>query len=264
MSKQTDLINRQEHRQENALTLSVRDEQIDNMERALASCNVTELAQLSPVRRALTLAKGMQVLRNALVGPAMKDIMELMDTKLGFRTDRAPGQTDRNGNPVKPYQEAVIRDCVIEAMIRGASPIGNEFNVISGGCYLTKEYYERGLGQFDGLTDLKLTEGVPVMNTRDDGALVPYIASWKLHGKPDEIRCVLENGQDTRIPIRVNKSMGIDAVLGKAKRKMLAKIYVRLTGSQLHEADAMADEPIDVQATTVETEQKREDAEASP
>jgi hypothetical protein len=46
---------------------------------------------------------------------------------------------------------------------------------------------------------------------------------------------------DGRIPVRVNKAMGVDAILGKAERKMLAAIRKEVTGSQ-HDPDGDVDD----------------------
>jgi len=207
------------------------------IEAALATCEPAKLRQMSLMERTLTLADSMEIMRQNFNGAILGRMKRLANTPLGFLTDR-PDQT-------KAYHDDVVRDCVIEAMLRGAQPIGNEFNIIAGRCYLTKQFFERQLRTFSGLTELRLVEGVPSTHQQSGGALVPYRASWLLNGAPDEIICDLNaDGTDTRIAVRVNAGMGVDAILGKAKRKMLARIYARITGSDWLEVedDVAADE----------------------
>jgi hypothetical protein len=148
-------------------------------------------------------------------------------------------KTDRDSSD-KPYPEAVIRDALVEGMLRGARPVGNEINVIGGNCYLTREFFERRLRELDGLTDLEIEEGVPA-TAGERGALVEMHATWRLHGRPMRLDCAKSEDRDTRIPVRMNAGMGADAVLGKARRKLLARIYARCTGSEWAQAEAEAD-----------------------
>lgn len=211
--------------------MRVEEKTIIEIEQACDQCNLVKLQTLSPIRRTLALAQGMQAIRRNLVGPLMADIKALQDTPLGFLTDRGPNARDKDGKPVKPYGEEVIRDCVIEGMLRGASIVGNELNVISSRCYLTKQYFERQVREWPGLTDLEITDGVPSLSTGAGGALVPMRATWKLNGAVQELACEHTTAGDYRIPVRVNAGMGADAILGKARRKFLAKLFARLTGS---------------------------------
>ena len=202
------------------------------------------------MERTMTLAESMAMMRANFRGDILERVKGLNGTALGFLTDSRD----------KPYPDNVIRDCVIEAMLRGAQPIGNEFNIIAGRCYLTKAYFERQLRSFPGLTELRLTEGVPQAAQQHGGALVPYRATWKLNGQPDSLVCAELPEGDTRIAVRVNSGMGVDAILGKAKRKILARIFARVTGSDWVDVDSddeavpepvqedpravMADEPV--------------------
>jgi hypothetical protein len=150
---------------------------------------------------------------------------------------------------------------MMEAMIRGFQPIGNEMNIIAGRAYFTKEGFDRKVAQFPGLTDLEMFPSVPVQ--KDGGALVGYHASWKLNGKVDSLICdvvkVNEQPVDRRIPVRVNDGMGADAILGKATRKFLARIYKRISGATVPEGDALDVEGIAVDERHTRVAQKTED-----
>lgn len=181
--------------------------------------------------KALIVARSVKQFRNLLTEPVMRDIMELQNSPLGFRTDKRDAG----------YTVDVVRDCVVQAFMRGLRVTGNEINIIAGNLYVTKEGFDRLLSEIDGLTNLKIQIGVP--HTAEGGALVPARAEWLYHGVPDSITWEKEDTADYRIPIRVNSAMGVDAILGKAKSKVLRNIYARVTGSRLSaEGDDDTDE----------------------
>lgn len=219
----------------------------DEITRAVDECSLATVEGLPAIKRAIVLAAGIQALRTALSDDVVqKLIMPLQSTSLGFRTDK----DDKGGYPI-----AVVRDCAIEALLRGFQIVGNEMNIIAGRPYYTKEAFERRVPDVPGVSELELFPGVPQM--KDGGALVPYRATWKLQGVRMEIvRDVVKRGDDgivsdERIPVRVNSGMGADAILGKAKRKILAQVFDRITGSRFSESDADAIE------TTGETVRER-------
>lgn len=163
-------------------------------------------------KQALTVASGIQRLRQALVPEVMSHVMGLQGSPLGFRTDK---------DSSKGYPMEVVRDCLIEAVMRGAMPAGNEFNIISARTYLTKEFFVRAVGTYGGLTDLQVDLSIP--EQRLGRTVVEFSAAWKMNGKDQSLK--------RTIPIRVNAGMGDDAILGKATRKGYAALYARLTGS---------------------------------
>lgn len=183
--------------------------------------------------KALIVARSVKQFKSLLSDAVMKDIMELQNSPLGFKTDKA-----KDGG----YPLAVVRDCVVQAFMRGLRVTGNEINIIAGNLYVTKEGFERLLTELPGLTGLKIQIGVP--QNMEGGALVPARAEWHYHGVHDAITWEKEESSDYRLPIRVNSAMGVDAVLGKAKSKVLRNIYARVAGSKLP-VEADADEPVD-------------------
>lgn len=219
--------------------ITVDEKTIDAIESACKQCSLTTLAGISTMKRTMVLAKGMQTLRKHMTGEMMKDIAGLANTKIGFKTDAQSRGRD--------YTHEEMRDVIIEAMLRGASVIGNEFNIISGGCYLTKEYFERVLREHPDITNLRVQEGIPVMNQSQTYAMVPMRATWEVSGNKDELICE----GDYRIAVRVNKGATIDQLLGKAKRKLLARIYARVTGSAWIADQADMEPAIDVDAVAV-------------
>ncbi|MES2788160.1 MAG: hypothetical protein V4719_00965 [Planctomycetota bacterium] len=201
---------------------------------ALVSTQVNALAAVdsSGFSRALTTVQAINDLRKALTPEIMTHIMAVQNTRLGFKTDKPDG-----------YPVATVKECLIEALLHGAQPTGNEFNIIAHGCYLTLEFFRHKLREWPGLTDLVLELGVPVIG--DKGAVVECAANWKINGVFRSLqfrkteKTADREAADTRICVKVNAGMGYDAVLGKAERKLRARIWQLLTGSvSTHDGEA--------------------------
>lgn len=176
--------------------------------------------------QAVRMSYGMRMLKATLTEEVIrKNFLPMMGSPLGFVTDRDSGT---NG---PAYTWEVVRDVVCEAVLRGFYPVNNEFNIIAGRFYGAKNGFERVVREWPGLRDLSIDMGVPVL-VADKGALVPCAARWMLDGEQMAIHCVErgESGFDTRIPVTVNSKMGNDAILGKAMRKLHARVYQRLSG----------------------------------
>jgi hypothetical protein len=178
-------------------------------------------AASSEAERSLVLACSLIDLRQA-IKPFALVLKQLQGSKLGFRTDK-----DREGG----YGDAVLIDCAIEASIRGARWTGNEFNIIAGGCYLTKEYWWRMVREIDGIADLDMSADPPTIENQK--VIVRFEATWTLHGKPGVM--------DRKFSIIVRSGQSDDATLGKAEARMLKAIHKRLTGTSISDADD--DEP---------------------
>lgn len=172
----------------------------------------------SGLAAALTTARTIQAIRQAMTPEMLRDVMALQGTKLGFRTDK----DDKGG-----YGENVVADCCIEALMRGVRLVGNEMNIIAGNFYATKEAFTRKLREYPGLTDLDIQFGVPAISS--GRAIVKCRATWLLNGNPMEM--------EREIPIRVNAGANDDNILGKAERKIKAAIYNRLAGSEITDGE---------------------------
>jgi len=186
--------------------------------------------------KGLMTARVTQQVRSMITPRMMQDVMALMNTPLGFRTDRDPAR----GSKSAPYGADVVKDVIIAALMDDARLVGNEFNIISGQYYRTKEQLERKVREYPGLREFRYALGVPI--TQSGGALVSAWASWKLDGAADRIDCAQKDGFDSRIPVRVNEGQGADAILGKATRKLLYRVLKRLSGNDLGDPDSEADD----------------------
>lgn len=187
---------------------------------------IDEIAKVAPVLRAsgttkdaIQMVAAMQKLRELITGEVLEKMLELQGSSIGFRTDK-----DTSGG----YPGEIVRAAFIESVMRGLRPIGNEWNIIAGRCYVTREGFMRLVRELDGFSDLKITEG-KLESVSQGGCYVPMRAEWMLNGKKDSI--------EVAIPVRINAGMGQDAILGKAHRKLLKRIYERVTGSVQSEPD---------------------------
>ena len=153
-----------------------------------------------------SLAEGITRLREMISSEIMKPVMALQGTPLGFRTDK-----DKSGG----YSMPQVKEALIEAVLRGVYPVGNEFNIICDRAYITREGMSRLVSEWPGLTNLEIDLGVPGM--KDGGVLVVCMATWHLGGVAHTLKAT--------IPVKVNSGMGADAILGKATRKILKRVY---------------------------------------
>lgn len=200
----------------------------NDLEAVVKGCSLSAVSEHGQFKKAFMMAAGVNRLREMITPAMLGQIMPLMNTALGFRTDRDPANCDRDGKKMVPYHESVVKECLIEAVLRGLAPVGNQFNIISGRCYTTKEGFSALLKTLPGLSDLKITLGVP-KTMGDKGAIVQASATWKMNGSPDKI--------EREIPVKINAMMGSDGALGKAERKIKALIYGQITGTVLSDGE---------------------------
>lgn len=190
---------------------------------------------LGALTRAAITAMAIKRLRVYMTPAIIGLLRELMNTPLGFKTDKAKGE---------PYSDDVMRDCAIEAILRRVLWTGNEFNIISGQCYITREGYARKLAETPGLTDLVVSPGIPRIDKDSGQTVVKFAASWNYRGDADFLKD--PDGKPGRVfAIRVNQGMGPDAVVGKAHRKAFKAIWDQVHGSAHSDASDFAQEPPD-------------------
>lgn len=193
------------------------------------------------VLAALDVAEGIADLRALMDAPEIQArVKSLQDTAIGFRTDRGPGAKNRRTNePLEPYAWHVVRDAVIEAGLRGLQLVGNQFNIISGRFYATKEGFEYLIRKLPSVTDFRPVVGVPA--TRPGGVLIECVATWQQNGKATEYKVT--------IPVKSDDYSTADQLIGKATRKLLARCYGVMTGNAVPEGDAESADVVTVEAT---------------
>lgn len=199
----------------NELVLTVSDALVAKLDKCVES-GVLAFKEASTFKRTLMIASAIGELRVALTPKVMEPIMNLQNSSIGFKTDQP------NGYPVD-----IVRDCLIEACMKGVYPVGNEFNIIARQCYITKEGFGHKLRDIHGL-GYSITPGIPTM-CGDNGAIISMTIEWTIGGKTQS--------KEMKFAIRVNRMMGADAIIGKATRKARAWLYTTVTGQELGDGD---------------------------
>jgi hypothetical protein len=197
---------------------------IDALDETATQAVAVRTAEMSPFRRTFLVAAAARRLRELITVDMMADIMALQGSPLGFLTDRDKPKKDgeKPGYPVE-----IVKEVLIEAVVRGFRPVGNEFNIIAGRFYAAQSGLHRLVREWPGLTDLAISLAVP--RQREGHCVVECRARWRLHGK----ECALDCTGEDAIPVRVNEGQLVDAIHGKARRKLYARILDRLAGMEL-------------------------------
>ena len=166
---------------------------------------------------AISVARGMARLNSMITDYYMKEIMPLQNTSLGFKTDKPEG-----------YPLAVAKKCLMEAVLWGVQPWGNQFNIIASNMYITGEGFTYLLKKVSGLW-YEIIAGIPKIG--DKSAEVEMTINWSLNGGTKEQRKLT-------FVVKVNSYMGADAVIGKAKRKSKCWLFNTLNDVEIVDADA--------------------------
>jgi hypothetical protein len=201
--------------------------------------SASEVFSGSSFESAIQVAETITELRANLTPEIMARFMDLQNSSLGFRTDRDPTQGK------EAYGIPVVKECLIEATLRGVPPVGNCFNIISARTYITRQGFEFLLKKFPGFSNFVPELGIPriVANSQSQvtGAIVNAQASWQVNGVKSSLAC--------EIPVKINAGMGSDAILGKAMRKLLARVHSQISGSVTLPEGEAGDEPEQITTT---------------
>jgi hypothetical protein len=185
-----------------------------------------ELAESEDFFKPIVLAMAIQDLKAALTPEAMTAIRGLENSALGFKTD----------DPKTPYSVEVIKDCVVEAMLRGVSVAGNQFNIIKGNFYIARNGWEAKLRKA-GCTEIVPTVGRPeeVLTGAPNQygncqitATFAAQASCVKEGKRYSVAACKANDVDGRIQVSAfgkDLSACVDGLKGKVEARILKKLY---------------------------------------
>lgn len=192
-------------------------------------------------------------LEAVLTDDIMKQVfMPLMNKKIGFRTDKDPSKPDKNGIVPKPYSIDVVRTAIIDAAALGLLPTGNQFNIIAGNMYPTKEGYTSLLQRLKGVIGLQyMFEFDPDTTAKSSDpqyVAIPCRISYKtkdenVKGWFKYVALVKSNGATSTT----------DQLRGKAERKCKRAFFEFLTGIDLGDADATEYTEITTQPATPTT-----------
>jgi hypothetical protein len=190
------------------------------------------------IMAALDMAAAVNDLRALFDRPEIKArILALQDTPLGFRTDCDPKVKRRKKNQQTgvwsevtntPYAYEVVREAAIEALLRRLQLVGNQFNIIAGRFYCTKEGFEALIRQLASVTNFRPVIGVP--QSKSGGVIIDCSATWTQNSETQSLAA--------SIPVKADDYSGADQSIGKATRKFLRRCYECMTGNSMPEGDA--------------------------
>lgn len=176
---------------------------------------------------AFAMANAITVIRNVLTPDVMQPIMSLAGSKLGFRTDR---DKPSKGQMPNPYPLETVKDCLIDAVLLGLNPTGNQFNIIASNMYVTKEGFTFLLKKVKGLKYSIIYPSVNFSNDKQT-ALVVCNITYQV-GEEKEVKQVLE------FTVKAGSYATSDSCIGKAERKAKCWLYNHVAGTDLTDGDA--------------------------
>ena len=169
--------------------------------------------------KAYQIANAIDFLKANITDDYMKPIMAMQGTRLGFKTDK----DNQAGYPISK-----VKECLIDAVLTGVQPYGNQFNIIAGNMYVTKEGYGHLLSKVKGLK-YSITPALPRISTEKASAAVEMNIKWTFKGE--------EREEKVDFAIKVNSFMGADAVIGKATRKARAWLFNQVSDIEVTDGD---------------------------
>ena len=185
-----------------------------------------QLAQMnSDLEKMALMSKAISLIKERLDDKTVKAFSAMQNTRLGFKTDNQQG-----------YPIPVVRDCLVECLMVGVKPIGNEFNIIGSNFYVTKEGFTGLMNRNPNFSKLDIRQEIPEYDHQNKRAIVKYSAIWNWRG----------NRMDTEgfvsVKLQYARSSGDcvtsdDAIYGKAERKIRCRVWNISTGDNLHEGD---------------------------
>lgn len=193
----------------------------------LACKDASALQIVNNFGAAFTAVNVIALLREALTDEVMtKVFMPLMNTKVGFLTDRN-GRPRSNGRaPLPLYDISVVRDAIIDGVSIGLLPTGNQFNIIAERMYPTKEGYTallRKLGVkyfIDVSFDKGQTPGF---------AEIPCKINYEHNGEKNSFGVIAT--------VKKDDYSSPDQLRGKAERRAKKALYEYITGCDFGDAD---------------------------
>ena len=183
-------------------------------ERMVNICREADKLQITQdlainVANSFTAANVMLALRETMTDQVVERYFRpLAGQKFGFRTDQN-------------YPTEVLRSCIIDAILLGLAPTGNQFNIIKGNCYPTKEGYTNLLKKIG--VDYKI-EILPNTSQDNSYAIMPCRVTYT-YGTAKNVKW----DKDIVIPKKGNENY--DLLAGKANKRIKQALYEYLTGT---------------------------------
>ena len=213
----------------------------------LAATQASQLKIVNNFGAAFTAVGVVKLLREALTDEVMHEVfMPLMNTKIGFLTDRDHSKPDKKtGQPPTPYPVPVVRDCLIDALAMGLMPTGNQMNILAGRMYPTKEGYSALLSRLGVkyICEVGLDESEPTAKA----ARIQVVINYSYNGEKSKIATVAT--------VKKDSYSSLDQLRGKAERRGKKILYEYLTGCDMGEDGETA--VVDATYTVVDEQQQR-------
>ncbi|WGK93769.1 MULTISPECIES: hypothetical protein [Flavobacterium] len=181
--------------------------------------------------KAFVMSSAIMVLKEKLTPEYMKPIMYLQGSNLGFKTDK-----DKNGG----YLPEEVKACLIDAVLLGLQPTGNEFNIIAGNMYPTRQGFGSLLEKVPGLK-YSIVYSNPIFSNDKTSATCKCLVKWELNGEKSE--------QEIEFPIKSNNYATADAILGKAERKARRWLFNKVKGTDIPDGDVTDIPHVEVKTT---------------
>lgn len=220
-----------EQNQNNKLVLSKDFEEVsEKLNESVVSVIGNET--MNGFKKAYLVANAIENIKGLLTTQYMTPILALQGNKLGFKTDK-----DNAGG----YPPEVVKNCLIEAVLFGLQPYGNQFNIIAGNMYATKEGLGFLLSKIEGLS-YDIVPELPRVSADQKSAAIVMNLNWSYKN--------VKQSKRLEIPIKSNSFVGTDGIIGKATRKARKWLFDTITGSEVPEGDA-----VDADYTTISSKQ---------
>lgn len=211
-----------------------------------AAKHASQLKIVNNFGAAFTAVGVVKLLRDALTDEVMNEVfMPLMNTKIGFLTDRDPNKPDKKtGVPPTPYPISVVRDCIIDATAMGLMPTGNQFNILASRMYPTKEGYSALLSKLGCkyICDVGLDESEP----NSKAARINVLMNYCYNGEKNKLAVTAT--------VKKDSYSSLDQLRGKAERRGKKVLYEYLTGCDMGED---GETTIDTTYTIVDEQEAR-------
>jgi len=230
---------------------SVTSNPINNLSLQIDSQVAVVLADKSTgIAKALVIAKAMQIINQCLTPEIMEPIMQLQGSKLGFKTDKDLVR-DANNNYVKGsgYPLDVVKNCFTEMSLIGLQPVFNQWNIIGGNSYVTKEGADILLKNIPYLQEFLIIHNEVTQSPDKKNASVRSTIKWTIDAE--------EHSQEISHPVKSDAYTSLDSLIGKADRKTKIWLFNKIKGTTISDGDAEDAKIIDV--TPVKPDNKKVD-----
>jgi hypothetical protein len=213
MSEDTTLVLKTPHPLEKPAFLKELSSNTTMMNQLISDCKILT-SNISEYEKSLLYGHYLVQIKNQISGKVLEIVKDLMNTGIGFKTDKPT------------YSDEIIKNCVTQAIMHGLRIHGNEFNILGGNFYATKEGLERIVNRNPDLERKIIIKSKGFKKS-------PETEIWALSFDYDfKLKDRQEIKDDVTVYVRGkqgNYEIPLDAVLGKARRKVLKTIYNQMT-----------------------------------